>query len=112
MRERLWIRIAVAFLVFASVGTIGLILVLNTAFQRWSRDEFEALATANAEFIRSSRLVPTERLAQYLSQMLGIEVRFGPPSTSDARLESVTVPIESTGQGFFRLRSAAADARP
>lgn len=95
MRERLWVRIAAAFLVFASAGTIGLILVLNTTFQRWSRGEFEALATANAEFIRSSRLVPTERLAQYLSQMLGVEVRFGPPPNSDPRLESVTVPVEA-----------------
>lgn len=94
MRERLWVRIAAAFLLFASAGTVGLLLVLNTAFQRWSRTEFEALANANAEFIRASRLVPTDRLAQYLSQMLGIEVRFGPHPTSDPRLESVTVGVE------------------
>lgn len=94
MRERLWFRIAVAFLLFASVGTVGLILVLNTAFQRWSRDEFEALATANAEFIRSSRLAPTEALARHLSRMLGIEVRFGPAVMGDPRMESVTRTID------------------
>lgn len=94
MRERLWIRIAVAFLLFASAGTIGLVAVLNAAFQRWSRTEFEALATANAEFIRASRIVPTERLAEYLSRMLGVEVRFAPAGPIDPHRESVTVIVD------------------
>ena len=83
-----------ALLLFVTAGTIGLVLVLNAAFQRWSRSEFEALASANAEFIRVSRLPTTDRLAAYLSQMLGVEVRFSSGDDSDPGRERVTVAIE------------------
>ena len=94
MRERLWIQIAASFLLFVVVGTIGLVYVLNAAFQRLSSAEFAALARANADFIRSEHLARTERLAVDLSQMLGVEVRFDRLDAPDKSHEAVTIPIE------------------
>ncbi len=94
MRERLWIQIAVSFLLFVVVGTIGLIYVLDSAFQRLSYAEFVALAQANADFIRSEHLARTERLAFDLTQMLGVEVRFDRKDAPDGSHEAVTIAIE------------------
>lgn len=94
MHERLWVRITVSFLLFVVIGTVGLVFLLNAAFQRLSHREFAALAKANAEFIRVTRLPTTDRLASYLSQMLGTEVRFGRVDEPDARHEAVTAAIE------------------
>jgi signal transduction histidine kinase len=94
MRERLWLQIAASFLLFVVAGTIGLIYLLDTAFQRLSYAEFVALARANADFIRSEHLARTERLAFDLSQMLGVEVRFDAPVSTDNSYESVTIPLE------------------
>ncbi len=94
MRERLWFRLAVSFLLFVAAGTIGLVLLLNAAFQRLSYREFAALATANADFLRAGHFAPTDQLARYLSQMLGVEVRFLRVAAPDARHETVTVPVE------------------
>jgi signal transduction histidine kinase len=93
MQKRLWIRIVVSFLLFLTLGTIGLVLVLDAAFQRLSHSEFAALAGANADFIRATHLQPTDRLAGYLSQMLGAEVQFRRVAPPDARHEAVTVPL-------------------
>jgi signal transduction histidine kinase len=94
MRERLWIQIAASFLLFVVVGTIGLIYLLDNAFQRLSYAEFVALARANANFIQSEHLARTERLSFDLSQMLGVEVRFDKRGAPDASHEAVTIPIE------------------
>ena len=94
MRERLWIQIATSFLLFVVVGTIGLIYVLDAAFQRLSYSEFVALAKANADFIRSEHLACTPRLALDLSQMLGVEVRFDRRDAPDGAHEAVTMSIE------------------
>jgi signal transduction histidine kinase len=94
MRERLWLQIAGSFLLFVVVGTIGLIYVLDTAFQRLSYGEFVALARANADFIRSEHLARTERLSMDLSQLLGVEVRFDARDAPDNSHEAVTMPIE------------------
>jgi signal transduction histidine kinase len=94
MRERLWIQIAASFLLFVVVGTIGLIYLLDTAYQRLSYAEFVALARANADFIHSEDLARTDRLAFDLSQMLGVEVRFNRPVTPDASHEAVTIRID------------------
>lgn len=95
MPERLWLRIAASFLLFVGVGTVGLIILLTVAFERWSYDEFRSLASGNAEFIRVEKLPRTDRLTSYLSRMLGVEVRFGRVPSPDARHEAVTVPIDS-----------------
>ncbi|HUD83666.1 MAG TPA: ATP-binding protein [Candidatus Saccharimonadales bacterium] len=94
MRERLWIQIAASFLLFVVVGTVGLIYVLDAAYQRLSYAEFVALGRANADFIRSEHLARTERLAFDLSQMLGVEVRFDQRDTPDRSHEAITIPIE------------------
>ena len=72
---------------------MGLICLLNSAFQRLSHDEFVAVAHANAEFIRATGLPDTERLAGYLSQLQGMEVRFDRVTVADRGRESVTVPV-------------------
>jgi signal transduction histidine kinase len=95
MQKRHWIRIAGSFLGFVLAGTVGLVLLLNAAFQRLSHTEFVALAKANADFIRDTQLAHTELLARYLSQLLGVEVRFQRWAAPDALHEAVTVPIDS-----------------
>ena len=98
MQKRHWIRMAGSFLGFVLVGTVGLILLLNTAFQRLSHSEFVALAKANADFIRDTQLARTDLLARYLSQLLGVEVRFQRLAAPDALHEAVTVPIDSAAE--------------
>jgi signal transduction histidine kinase len=94
MHERLWVRIAIPFLLFLVAGTVLLLLVLGGAFQRISQTEFEALARTNADFIHTEHLPRTDRLAAYLSRILGVEVRFGAPTARESRHEAVTVAIE------------------
>lgn len=94
VRHRLWIQVVVSFLLFLSVGTIGLIFVLNLAFQRLSHAEFEALAKSNAEFIRTLHFPLTPELAGYFSRIVGAEARFGRVNAPDERHEAVTVAIE------------------
>src|ERR1700683_333357 len=100
MCRRHWIRIAGPLLVFAAVGTVGMVLLLNAAFQRLSHSEFVALAEANADylrdnikveiddgskgvstkanadFMREAHLVQDKFLAGHLSQLRGVEVQF------------------------------------
>jgi len=45
-------RMALALLLFAGAGTVGLVFLLNAAFQRLSHGEFVAPAEANASFTR------------------------------------------------------------
>jgi signal transduction histidine kinase len=89
-----WLRIAISFLLFAGAGTLEFVVVLNAAFQRQSHDEFVALAKANADFIRTLRISRTERVAEYLSQVLGMQASFHRPDQTDGRHEMITVPVE------------------
>jgi signal transduction histidine kinase len=119
MYRRHWIRIVGPLLLFAAVGTVGMALLLNAAFQRLSHSEFVALAEANADFIRDNVEVgdkePVQGLAAkanpdflrdahsvqakfltgHLSQLRGVEVHFQRLGAPDARHEAVTVPINS-----------------
>src|SRR5262245_38738065 len=83
-----------SFLLFLSLGTAGLVYVLNTAYQRLSHAEFESLAKANAEFIHNLHFPLTDRLASYFSQIVGAEVRFERITAPDIHHEAVTVLIE------------------
>jgi signal transduction histidine kinase len=85
---------AASLLLFVLAGTVGLVCLFNFAFQRLSHDEFVALAKANADFIRATRLSKSGRLAGYLSQLQGVEVRFQNSPAPDSRHEMVTVPVE------------------
>jgi signal transduction histidine kinase len=94
MNERLCLRVALPFLLFVVAGTVGLLLLLNATYRQHSRAEFEALAVANAEFIRAAHIPLNERFAGYLSQVLGVAVHFGRVNAPDSRHEAVTVAIE------------------
>ncbi len=96
-----------------------MVLLLNSAFQRLSHYEFVALADADADYIRDSieamhggdaaggsaganndflhdaRFAQSKFLADHLSQLVGVEVRFQRTAAPDARHEAVTVPINS-----------------
>lgn len=94
MKERLWLRVAIPFLLFVAAGTVGLLLLLNATYQHRSHNEFVALASANAEFIRAGHIPATDRFAGYLSQVLGVEVHFRRVVAPDNQHEAVTVTIE------------------
>ena len=117
MHPRHWIRIAGPLILFGLVGTIGVVLLLNAAFQQQSHSEFQALAEANADYIRDSieakiqtgATVPSDaagflREAQifqaefrggHLRQFVGVQTQFQNLETPDSRHEAVTVPINS-----------------
>ena len=92
--SNLILRVAAPFFLFIIAGTVALVLLLNAAYQRHSATEFAALARADAEFIRAAHIPPTARFAEYLTQVLGVEVRFQPAGATDPQHEAVTVPIQ------------------
>ncbi len=82
------------FLLFVATGTVGILMLLNAAYQHRSSAQFAALAKANAEFIRDAHIPPTDRFAGYLSQVLGVEAQFRRVASPDARHEAVTVAVQ------------------
>ncbi len=82
-----------SFLLFAGAVTVGLIILLNAAFQRLSHSEFVALADANAQFIRESNIPATDRMASYMSQLLGMRVQFNQPALSSASQDVASVNV-------------------
>jgi signal transduction histidine kinase len=116
VNNRHWIRIVGPLLLFAAVGTVGIVVLLNAAFQRLSHSEFVALAEANADYIRDNidlenkggasaktstdfmrrvHSVQTDFQASHLGQLRGVEVLFERSATPDSRHEAVTAPITS-----------------
>ena len=120
MRKRHWIRVAGPLLIFAAVGTVGIVLLLNAALQRAWHSEFVSLAEADADFIRDNISVAEEAagkespgrikdyflaeaqrvqgifLAGHLSQLHEMKVQFRRVPAPNAAFEAVTVPINST----------------
>jgi signal transduction histidine kinase len=118
VHNRHWIRIVGPLLLFAAIGTVGMVLLLNAAFQRLWHSEFVALAEADADyirdtinikdekstsgvlfkadadFIREAHMVQSEFLADHLNQLRGVEALFQ-RAVADSRHEAVTVPINS-----------------
>lgn len=94
LKSNLWLRVAMPFLLFVVAGSLGIILFLQATYQRQSLKEFEQLAQANAEFVKSVHIPLTDRFADYLSRVLGVAVYFRDAPALDDRHESVTVPIE------------------
>jgi signal transduction histidine kinase len=112
-------RIIGPLLLFAVVGTAGMVFLLNAAIQRQWHSEFLALAEADADYIRDSVemknrkdaagisartsansmqdavVFQTEFLAGHVGQFRGVKVQFQRLATPDARHEAVTVPINS-----------------
>ena len=64
------------FLGFVVAGSTALVAWLQFEETRESRAAFLAMANANAQFVRSQRLPATERTAQALGEVLGVEVYF------------------------------------
>lgn len=95
MSKPLWWRVFVSFLLFLIVGTVGLFLVLNSAFQRLSQSEFVALAKSTGNFIATSGLPANDQLAKNIGQLLGLEVTFRRVPAPDPRHEAVTVVVKS-----------------
>jgi signal transduction histidine kinase len=76
LRRSLVFRLAAVFLGFVVVGSTALVAWLQFEETRESRAAFLATANANAQFVRSQRLPATERTAQALGEVLGVEVYF------------------------------------
>ena len=76
MSQSLATRLALPFVAFVAVGSTALVAWLQFEETRESRAAFIATANANAQFIRSQRLPTTERTAQALGEVLGMEVYF------------------------------------
>ncbi len=119
MHHRHWIRIVGPLLLFAAVGTVGMVLLLNSAFQSRSHSEFLTLAEANADyirdaieaknqegtegaspkanadFLRDAHSFQTQFITDHPGQFLGIDVQFQRVTAPDTRHEAVTVPINS-----------------
>jgi signal transduction histidine kinase len=83
-----------SFLLFAGAVTVGLVFLLNAAFQRLSHSEFVGLADANAQFIRDSNIPATDRMASYMSQLLGMKVQFNQPAKVSASQDAVSVNVK------------------
>ncbi|MEQ1851117.1 MAG: hypothetical protein ABMA01_05930, partial [Chthoniobacteraceae bacterium] len=69
-------RLALPFVAFVAVGSTALVAWLQFEERRESRAAFIATARANAQFVRSQRLPATERTAQALGEVLGMEAYF------------------------------------
>ena len=117
MHKRYSIRMVGSFLLFLVAGTIGLVLLLRPAAQRLSRSDLDALAKADANFlrdkteaydeeidevnpsrshaylVRDSHQAQSEFLSGYLSRLLGVEVRLERLAAPDTKHETVTAAI-------------------
>lgn len=92
-------------LLFAAAGTVGIVLLLNSSFQRFSRSEFAALAEADADYIRDTtkaegpdfsnqaRAVQNDFLASHARQFAGVNVEFRRVPPPDSLHDAVTVRI-------------------
>jgi signal transduction histidine kinase len=128
--RRHWIRIAGPLLIFAAVGTVGIVFLLNAALQRSSHSEFVALAEADADYLRDTvnakadhaaaesvsdftreaQSVQDEFRQGHVAQFRGVDVQFRRLTAPDARHEAVTVPIESGAElTFIRERPRLRD---
>ena len=70
------LRIAIMFLLFVVIGSVALVLLLQTMAQRESDHVFTALARANAEFIKNTRLPLNERVTEPLGKVLNMRMFF------------------------------------
>ncbi len=75
-RHSLAFRLAAAFLGFVVVGSLGVVAWLDYEETHESQSAFAAVARSNAHFIRSQHLPPSERTAEALGEVLGMEMYF------------------------------------
>jgi len=104
LRRSLVFRLAAVFLGFVVAGSTALVAWLQFEETRESRATFLAMANANAQFVRSQRLPATERTAQALGEVLGVEVYFW---QSGNPLTAVPDPARRFGTGEGKALSEA-----
>ena len=85
-------RIGLPFAAFVVIGSVFLVAWTWWSIESEERASFERLARTNAEFIRHMRLPASERLAQQLGEVLGVEVSF---RTKDGLIPSPGGPASS-----------------
>lgn len=76
----LWLRIALPFLLFVVAGSVILVVWLYVNARNESRALFVTLARTNADFIRSSHLPTSSRMAAELGRILDMQVCFRDPN--------------------------------
>lgn len=106
----LWLRIALPLLLFVVVGSIVLCASLYANARRESDAVFATLARTNADFIRTSHLPVTERMARELGRILDMQVFFREPNgTIVPPLSGEPAQLQVPLKG---LRSSAGVSRP
>jgi signal transduction histidine kinase len=70
--NRLWLSFAGPFFLFAVIGSIVLVLWMQTAARRESRAVFTALARTNADFLHNANLPATQQMMDYLGRLLNL----------------------------------------
>jgi signal transduction histidine kinase len=74
--QRLSWRIGLPFALFVLAGSVALVLWMSWRNVEAERNRLASLARANADFIRHSKLPPSERMAHQLSEVLNARVVF------------------------------------
>ena len=103
--HRAWglnLRIAVPFLVFVVVGSLGLAQWLQTNFQRENRELFAKLARTNADFLRDSHLAHSRQTAANLGRVLNVQVYFRSRQIGWTPPLAASLPEESALAGLVR----------
>ena len=105
----LWLRIAFPFFLFVVTGSFLLSAWLYASASRESREQFVTLARTNADFIRTSRLPATERMAVELGRILELRVFF---RESDGRIvPGPSGDLDDLGKEIARLNPRAGVVR-
>ena len=89
-RSAFWIRLALPFVALMVVGSLALALLQRRAYVRELRRDLSAIATAHADFLRSTAFPPSAQLARNFSRLLNAQVFF--------RYEGDLVPAAPTGE--------------
>ena len=74
--SRLFIRFAATFLTFVIAGSLALVLWMGAEERRQSREQFAAMAKANAELFTSQNYPISPRTADAVSEVLGVDLIF------------------------------------
>lgn len=76
MPQRLHWRIGLPFALFVLAGSVALVLWMSWRSVGAERERLASLARSNAEFLRQSKLPPSDRMARQLSEVLNARVAF------------------------------------
>jgi len=85
------VRIGLALLLFVGAGSLALVGWMRSSAESEARRVFAALATANAEFIRTQRLPVSDRTSEALGHVLGVEVELWGRAGREGRLRALAM---------------------